>query len=176
MRNKLGIASAFTLLALAFTGLLHTAGSSAAGQDQPTVAKNSVQVTPFTVNSYKGNYDEWSWLPRIRFRVNGPIPSGGQLYAEFSMPTGGAWVKFDCATEETPAGRWWQVKECGGRNIGEDKSSLYTGPVSFAIKVRNELAGTERKLLRGKAKVEKAPPKDRDRKRANDYVSFVNRG
>ncbi len=172
MRKRLAFALAFTLSAPAALGLL--GAGAAAAQDQPTIAKNSVQVTPFTVNSYKGNYDEWSWLPRIRFRVNGPIPSGGQLYAEFSLPTGGVWVKFDCVTEETPAGRWWQVKECGGRDIGEAKSSLYTGPVTFAIKLRNELAGTDTTLFTGKAKVEKALSNEHGPKAVKKFVYFVN--
>ena len=173
MRNKLGLASAFMLLTLALTGLAGAADSPAAGQEQPTVARDSVQVTPFTVNSYKKNSDVWSWVPRIRFRVNGPIPSGGQLYTEFSLPTGGAWVKFDCATEETPAGRWWQV-ECGGRDIPEDKSSTHAGPVSFAIKMRNELAGSDTTLFTGKAKVEKALSNEHGPKAANKFVYFVN--
>jgi hypothetical protein len=27
-------------------------------QDQPTIAKDSIQITAFTFNVYKGNYDE----------------------------------------------------------------------------------------------------------------------
>src|SRR5215468_11185625 len=58
-------------------------GSSAASEDQPTIAKDSVQLTAFTFNVYRKNYDTWSWVPRISYRVNGPIPSGSQLYVEF---------------------------------------------------------------------------------------------
>jgi len=65
-----------------------------ATQDQPTIAKDSIQITAFTFNVYKGNYDNWSWVPRMQYRVNGPIASGSQLYVEYSLPTG-PWVKFD---------------------------------------------------------------------------------
>jgi len=172
LRNKPRLASAFSLLSSALLCLLLSAGDSAARQGQPTVAKDSVQVTPFTFNVYRKSYDVWSWAPRIEFRVNGPIPSGGQLYAEFSTPAG-PWVKFDCATEETPQGRWWKTS-CGGRDVPEDKGSTYTGPVSFAIKLRNELAGTDSTLFNGKAKVEKSLSNEHGPKAANKFVYFVN--
>ena len=122
--------------------------NTATAQDQPTLAKDTLQITAFTVNSYKGNYDVWSWLPRMQFRVNGPIASGSQIYVQYSLPTG-PWVKFDCDTGNIEKGYWWKT-ECGGRDIGEDKASLYTGPVSFVIKMRNELQGTDTTLFTGK--------------------------
>ncbi len=134
--------------------------------------KDTVQVTAFTVNEYKKNYDVWSWLPITKFRVNGPIPSGGQLYVEFTLPTG-LWVSYDCSTEETQPDRWWGV-ECGGRDIGEDKGSTYTGPITFAIKLRNELAGTNTTLFSGKAKVEKAHSNEAGPKAVNKWVYFIN--
>jgi hypothetical protein len=172
LRNKIGFASAITLLSLAVISLLASAGTSAASQDQPTIAKDSVQVTPFTFNVYRGDYDKWSWVPRMEFRVNGPIPSGGQLYVEYTIP-GAPAVKFDCPTEETEKGRWWKT-ECGGRGIPEDKGSLYTGPVSFAIKLRNELAGTDSTLFNGKMKVEKSLSNEHGPKAVNKFVYFVN--
>jgi hypothetical protein len=148
--------------------------AAAAAQGQPTVAKDSVQLTAFTFNVYKGNYDNWSWVPYIDFRVNGPIPSGGQLYVEVSQPGGAApWVKFDCATEETAADRWWRTK-CGGRDIPEDKGSTATGPVNFAIKLRNELAGTDATLFKGTAKVAKVHSNEHGPKAVNKWVYFVN--
>src|SRR2546423_12568111 len=41
------------------------AGNAGAGADQPTIAKDTVQVTAFTNNVYKGNYDNWSWIPKL---------------------------------------------------------------------------------------------------------------
>ncbi|HYH85058.1 MAG TPA: hypothetical protein VEX60_06210 [Pyrinomonadaceae bacterium] len=173
MRNKIESSSAFTLVASAVICLLLSASSSAASQDQPTIAKDSVQVTAFTFNVYKKNYDVWSWVPRIEYRVNGPMPSGSQLYVEFTLPGTGPWVKFDCATEETQKGRWWKTS-CGARDIPEDKGSTYTGPVNFAIKLRNELAGTDSTLFTGKAKVEKALSNEYGPKAANHFVYFIN--
>jgi hypothetical protein len=144
-----------------------------AGQDQPTIAKDSIQVNAFTVNAYQGNYDVWSWVPRIKFRVNGPITSGGRLYVEFAQPGGSSpWLKFDCDTSETQKDYWWQT-ECGGRQV-EDKSTTAIGLVNFAIKLRNELAGSEMTLFTGKAKVEKTLSNESGPKAANKFVYFVN--
>jgi hypothetical protein len=181
LRNKVKFTSAFTLFSLALSfslvviGLFFSTGSSAASEDQPTVAKDSLQVTAFTDNFYQKNYDIWSWLPRMEFRVNGPIASGSQLYAEFTIPGKGVWVKFDCPTEETQSGRWMKT-ECGGRDIpgGDDKSSTYTGPVSFAIKMRNELAGADTTLFTGKMKVAKAHSNEAQTpKFVNHFVYYV---
>ena len=168
MRNRIGLASVLALLMLAAPA----APRRVAAQGQPTVAKDSVQLTPFTYNVYRKNYDVWSWVPRMQFRVNGPIPSGSQLYVEYTVP-GSPAVKFDCATEETQHGRWWKTS-CRGGDIPEEKASTYTGPITFAIKMRNELAGTDSTLFNGKAKVEKALSNEHGPKAANKFVYFVN--
>jgi hypothetical protein len=143
-----------------------------AAQDQPTIAKDSVQVTAFTLSSFKGDFKVFSWLPRLNLRVNGPIPSGSQLYAEFSTGAG-PWVKFDCHTEEIQAGRWVD-SECGGRDgIPEDKGLTYTGPVSFTIKMRNELAGGDVTLFTGKAKVAKVHSNETGPNFVNHFVYYV---
>ena len=116
----------------------------------------------------------WSWVPIIKFRVNGPIPSGSQLYVEYTIPAAGPAVKFDCDTGEIQKGYWWKT-ECGGRGIPEDKSSTYTGPVNFAIKMRNELAGTDSTLFTGKMKVAKAQSNTaaNSPKGANEWVYYI---
>src|SRR6266849_1639287 len=95
---------AFTLLLVALIALTRSTNSSAANDDQATIVRDSVQVTAFTLSSYKGDFKTFSWVPRLRLRVNGPIASGSQLYAEFTVPGIGPWVKFACKTEETQAG------------------------------------------------------------------------
>lgn len=141
-----------------------------ATQDQPTIAKDSIQITAFTVNSYKGNYDMWSWVPAMKFRLNGPIASGSQLYVQYTLPTG-PWVKFDCDTGNIEKGYWWKT-ECGGRQI-EEQSSTYTGPVSFTIKMRNELQGTDATLFSGKMKVAKSRSNEHGPKAVNKFVYWV---
>ncbi|MDX6442998.1 MAG: hypothetical protein QOH71_72 [Blastocatellia bacterium] len=161
------------ILTPALIVMLLSATNSTA-QDQPTIAKDSVQVTAFTLSSYKGDFKIFSWVPQLKLRVNGPIASGSQIYAEFTVPGGTAW-KFDCKTEETEKGRWWQLDECGGRNaLGEDKGITYTGPVSFAIKVRNELmGGGDATLFTGKMKVAKVHSNETGPDYVNHFVYYV---
>ena len=163
----LPVLTSFALIVVLLTAI------HAAGQDQPTIAKDSVQVTAFTLSSYKGDFKTFSWVPRTQFRVNGPIASGSQLYVEFTVPGTGAWVKYDCKTEETQAGHWWQP-ECGGRDgIPEAKGITYTGPVSFAIKMRNELMGGDVTLFTGKMKVAKVHSNETGPDYVNHFVYYV---
>ncbi|MGH9549037.1 MAG: hypothetical protein ACRD3W_06670, partial [Terriglobales bacterium] len=144
-----------------------------AASGQPTIVKDSIQVTAFTFNDYKKSFDTWSWVPMVAFRVNGPIASGSQLYAEFTQPGSGPWVKFDCKTEEVQKGKSLKT-EGGGHDISEDKGSLYTGPVNFAIKMRNELAGgADATLFSGRIKVLKAHSNEGGTKVANHYLYYV---
>ncbi|HKP47353.1 MAG TPA: hypothetical protein VJT50_12205, partial [Pyrinomonadaceae bacterium] len=52
-----------------------TTSRTASGSDEPSLQYDTLQITAWTNNSYKGNYDVWSWVPDFSFRVNGPIPS-----------------------------------------------------------------------------------------------------
>ncbi len=166
-----GLGILTTILALI---ILLFSASNLLAQDQPTIAKDSVQVTAFTLSSYKGDFKTFSWVPRLHLRVNGPIASGSQLYAEFTVPGMGSWVKFDCKTEETQAGRWWQPESCGGRDgIPEDKGITYTGPVKFAIKMRNELMGGDITLFSGTAKVAKVHSNETGPNYVNHFVYYV---
>src|SRR5437762_12921071 len=170
--KKLVTASAFSYLTMTLLVMLVSAVTSAA-QDQSTIAKDSVQVTAFTLSSYKGDFKTFSWVPRTQFRVNGPIASGSQHYVECTVPGIGSWVKFDCKTEEIQAGRWWHP-ECGGRDgIAEDKGITYTGPVNFAIKMRNELAGGDVTLFTGKMKVAKVHSNETGPNYVNQCVYYV---
>ena len=115
--------------------------TSHAADAGPTVAKDSVLVNAHTLNVYKKDYDKWSWVPRLAFRVNGPIPSGGQLYADFSIPGGGS-IKFDCQTQETAAGRSYRT-ECGGTALRKTRARFTPARSASKSDIRNELAGTD---------------------------------
>ena len=147
--------------------------SPARAQDQPTIQKDSVQVTAFTLSSYKKDFKVFSWVPKLNMRVNGPIASGSQLYAEFTAPGATPW-KFDCRTQEIVAGRWLKVEDCGGRDaLGEDRGITYTGPVSFTIKMRNELQGGDTTLFTGKFKVAKVHSNETGPDYVNHFVYYV---
>ena len=57
LKKKAVPAWAFTLLFFAPIVLLPVVHNAAANQDQPTIANGSVQVTAFTFNVYRKNYD-----------------------------------------------------------------------------------------------------------------------
>jgi hypothetical protein len=170
LRKKTGSTFAWSLLPLAAMGLL-VADIAAADEDEPTIAKDWVQVTAYTFNVYHKNFDIWSWVPRAEFRVNGPIASGSQLYAEFTIP-GSAPVKFDCKTGEVKKGHYWKT-DCGAHDIPEDKGSTYTGVLNFAIHMRNELAGGDKTLFSGKMKVTKVHSNEHGPKFVNHFVYYV---
>ena len=125
-----------------------------------TINKPSVQVTLRTHQQYyrNGQQDQetWSWTPRINFRVNGPITAGSQLSVEFTLPSGKPWIKFDCNTNETKEGYWWET-ECGinSNDVKDQDASIETGVAGFKINLKNELEGANKTLFTGKFKVEK---------------------
>jgi hypothetical protein len=170
LRNKLGSGWALNFFALLVVILINP--GAVAAQDQPTIIKDSIHISAWTNNSYKGDYDVWSWVPKIEFRVNGPIPSGSQLSVEFAQPGAAApWLTFDCETGEVQKGYWWKT-ECGGRQV-EDKSITAVGPVTFAIKMRNELGGTKSTIFTGKIKAAKTLSNEHGPKAAKKFVYYV---
>ena len=170
MKTKFWLTCALVIVLLPVISYTSRAENSSV-EDQPTLAKDSLQIRAFTFNVYKKNYDVWSWVPLVNFTVNGPIASGSQLYMQFNLPSG-PWVKFDCETGNIEKGYWWKT-ECGGRQIPEDQSSTYTGPVNFTIKMRNELHGTDTTLFTGKMKVAKARTNEVGPKAVNKFVYWV---
>jgi hypothetical protein len=128
-----------------------------AGQGGIAVLKNLVWVTPRTVTSYKGDGSTYSWTPDIRFDTNGNLPSGAQYHATVSLPNGTPWVEMDC---KWVGGSQSNYYHCGGPDFPEEKGTTATGLFPFAIKMRNELQGTDQTLFTGKVKIEKAPGDD----------------
>jgi hypothetical protein len=125
-----------------------------------TINKPSIQITLRTHQQYYRNGQEdqetWSWTPRIVYRVVGPISAGSQLSVEFTLPSGKPWIKFDCNTNETKAGYWWET-ECGmnSNDVRDQDATIETGLAGFKINLKNELESTNKTLFAGKFKVEK---------------------
>ena len=134
-----------------------TPAPPAAGTQAPaggtTLVKTRIQFWPYTLTSYKGEYnDVWSWIPTVRFTTEGPgLPSGANYYVEVAQPGGAAWVKLKCVNT-THGGPTF---ECGDRNDLEKEGTLATGVFPFTVKMRNPLEGAEKTLFTGRAKVEK---------------------
>jgi hypothetical protein len=169
--KKCKFARDFLLFSAVPLAALGASERSFAADARPTIAKDWVQVNALTLDSYKKDFDKWSWVPKIDFRVFGPIPSGAQLYLDFNIPGAGS-VKFDCPTQELVKGRYLDLR-CGGRDVPEEKSTQYTGKVSFAIKMRNELNNTDVALFNGKMTVDKLKSNEHGPQAANKFVFYV---
>src|SRR3712207_4631527 len=131
-----------------YTTLFRSAAQPQTGG--PTLIKTRVQFWPYTLKSYQGQYkDVWSWTPRVKFVAEGQLPSGAHFYAEVAQPGGGAWLKIRCENNG-------ENYSCYGPDDRDANSSVATGDVPFAIKIRNPLEGTDVTVFTGRAKVEKA--------------------
>jgi hypothetical protein len=126
------------------------AAASQASAAGPTLIKTRVQFWPYTLKSYQGKYnDVWSWVPRVNFVAEGQLPSGAHFYAEVAQPGGGAWLKIRCENNG-------ENYSCYGPDDRDANSSVATGVIPFAIKIRNPLEGTDVTVFTGRAKLEKA--------------------
>jgi hypothetical protein len=145
-----------SVLIVTFFLIVQTASSARA----QTINKPSIQINLRThPQYYRGaqvDQDTWSWSPRITYRVNGPIAAGSQLSVDFTLPSGKPWIKFDCNTNETKEGYWFET-ECGmnSADVKDEQATIETGLAGFTIKLKNELEGTNKVLFTGKFKVEK---------------------
>jgi len=166
MRNRLCVVVA--LVTIAGFALNTTLGNSIMSAQEPLgVMKDSLQITALTRNFYRGNYKMWSWVPLFKFSTTRDVGSGDQTYVEYTIPGTGP-LKFDCELNQRGNGF-----ECGGQSIPEDKTSTHVGPVNFAIKMRNELQGTNSTLLTGRMKVAKARSNSGGPQAANEWVYYV---
>ena len=163
---RIHLASVLMLFSLMIGPLVST--ETYASQEQPGVIKTSVQVTARTLNFYRNNPKMWSWVPEFKFSLTRGRNSGDQHYVEYTIPGAGPALKFDCELNQRGDGF-----ECGGRAIPEDKSATYTGPVNFAIKVRNELQGNDATLFTGKMKVAKACTNPTCPNTAGEWVYYI---
>ncbi|MEZ0367976.1 MAG: hypothetical protein ACAI44_02690, partial [Candidatus Sericytochromatia bacterium] len=166
LKNKRRLASAFITLALA-AGQLVSSGAYAASQDDAGIDKTSLQVTARTLNFHGQNRKMWSWVPEFRFSLIRGRNSGDRHSVEYTIP-GSPTLKTDCELNSRGDGF-----ACGGRSIPEEKGSIYTGPVNFAIKVRNELTGTGANLFSGRMKVSKACTNAACPNTAGEWVYYV---
>lgn len=155
--------------------LLGAGSEEARAQEGPTIVKDSIRARAYTHSSYRGNFDTWSWVPLVEFEVNGPVASGDQFFAEFSLAgRPGVWAKVNCDTQETAEGYRMETS-CGGRDdIPEEKGVNTVGTYTFAIRLRNPLseAGVTT-LFTGKAKVAKVHSGEAGPKFVNHFDFYV---
>jgi hypothetical protein len=149
----------FPLLTLLF--LLTAAGQPARAQDEPTIPMDSVRVRALNIEKDNRDYRNAvaGWVPTVSFRVNGPFAEGSRLWVEYKLPGNRKWLEYDCPDIQiglaNHQGRWDTY--CGEDDaIPVNKLVTIVGTIEFAIHLRNELAGTNATLFKGKAKIWKS--------------------
>ncbi|MFL6253698.1 MAG: hypothetical protein ACJ74T_01620 [Pyrinomonadaceae bacterium] len=157
MRKHLLIALASVVIAVLCWQPAAAQPQLGAGQGGLAVLKSQLSVNARTVTSYKGDGSTYSWTPVIKFDTSGPLPSGASYHATVSLPNGAPWAEMDCKWVGGSQSNYYQ---CGGPDFPEEKGTTATGLFPFAIKMRNELQGTDQTLFTGKVRIEKAPGDD----------------
>ena len=143
--RKSSLLAALVIMMGTFAGFT----GSASAADAPSIQKDSLLIQAHTVGNFHQDYDVYSWVPQVSFRINGPVESGSVLWMDVNTPAGE--IKFDLPTEEIAKGHSKMIT--GGAtathqgDIPEDQSLKYTGPVDFSIHVRNDISGPVDTLL-----------------------------
>jgi hypothetical protein len=123
-------------------------GASAAG---PTIDNASVLITARKIDcAYPGGQrdeTQFSWVPIMKFKVNGPIPSGAVFTVDYFLPgTSTPWISFDLNSAKVDTNAWYSYDRAGG-DIGDQQGTTLTGSIGFKISMRNELDGTPKTIL-----------------------------
>src|SRR5581483_1060476 len=105
-------------------------------------------------------YDTRTWLPRVRFDINGLVPGGSQWIVEINMPDGKPWITYECQTREMSDDSLDSIKTPEKTTDSDDlekKATIVTGVFPFKIILKNELSG-DRVMMQGKFKVDTITP------------------
>ena len=140
-----------------------TVAPPAQAQDELVVAKDTLTIKA-PVSEITCRYDDRSCVPgnelrlEIGFQVIGALPSGGQLWVEYS-PTGKKPLKYACESGEVFQKPDRLKANCNaGTRADQEKGIFYkgtvpTGLVPFTLGVRNELMETDTVIYKGKFKL-----------------------
>ncbi len=140
----------------------------AANAQGPNILKRTVVVTPHRFlrwwkvpTAAEPVYDTWSWAPKIRFAINGPVASGSQIYVDFETADGKLWFSQRMQTPTLEADFWEDVKNAEDMDFDQlEKKAITatTGTFGFKIRLKNALAGADTVLFSGKYKISTYAP------------------
>jgi len=130
----------------------------AAPQAGPTILKASLIVRANRLLRYwkapeADNY--WSWMPELSFVVVGPINTGSAFFIDFTNEAGAPWYTVECETPTIDATRWQRISTPAITTHIDKRTTLATGAFGFTIRMKNELSGSDQKIMSGKYKVSK---------------------
>src|SRR5882724_4910587 len=157
-----------TIALLACSSLSLRAERSGAAASGPILLKRTVIIQAHrylrywkTPKSAQPIYDTRSWLPRVRFDINGPVPGGSQWIIEINTPDGRPWITYECQTNEVGNGVFESIKTPEKTTDSDDlekKATILTGSFPFKIILKNELQGGNQVLMQGKFKIDTIVP------------------
>lgn len=129
----------------------------------PTVDKTSVVVWMNKQGVYfpkpgAGNYNTWAWLPRVDFRVNGPIEEGTKFVVDYTAGKGPV-IRSEVSGETVTENRGYTFEGVGS-DVSEEKGSIHTGPVNMQIRVVNPAQKLDQVIYKGTLDVKKYLPYD----------------
>ncbi len=133
--------------------------------DGPTLLKRTVMVQLKRFERYWPNpkakepqYNTYSWIPKVRFEILGPVAAGSQFVAEFKKPDGSPWFTAKLPTEELADDVDSVIKmEDEDESVAEKKAITAIGTFPFKIHLKNALAGKDDIIFSGKYEVVKYP-------------------
>jgi hypothetical protein len=120
--------------------------------------------------SPKGPEDNgtWSWTPHVQLDMEGALPDGTVLTAEFLK---GKTVWREVVLHEQQHRKLVYTFE--GGDVAEDREGVTTtGPIPFQIRMKNPLTSVDKVLFKGTADVKKIFVKD-DPKKKNTFDYYV---
>jgi hypothetical protein len=135
-----------------------TLDNTEVSQTGPTILKASLIVRANRLLRYwkapdADNY--WSWMPELSFTVVGPVNTGSAFFVDFTNEAGAPWYTVECETGTIDATRWERISTPAITTHIDKRTTLATGTFGFTIRLKNELSGTDEKLMSGKYKVTK---------------------
>ena len=130
----------------------------AASQAGPTILKASLIVRANRLLRYwqapdADNY--WSWMPELSFVVVGPVNTGSAFFVDFTNEAGAPWYTVECETPTIDRARWQTIATPAITSHIDKRTTLATGVFGFTIRMKNELSGSDQKIMSGKYKVGK---------------------
>ena len=130
----------------------------AAPQASPTILKASLVVRANRLLRYwqapdADNY--WSWMPELSFVVVGPVNTGSAFFVDFTNEAGAPWYTVECETPTIDRARWQTIATPAITSHIDKRTTLATGVFGFTIRMKNELSGSDQKIMSGKYKVGK---------------------
>ncbi len=149
--------SALTCLAISTT--LFPFSLNAKADETAQIVKSTLFVNTKRTENYWPNlkakepqYNTWSWAPRIKFDIKGPLSGGSQIIVDYMQPDGKKWLSTTCETPELPKDI---ASSISCTDFNEKLGITKTGAFKFKIHVKNELEGKDQEIFKGHFMVNK---------------------